>query len=123
KTVLLPNFDENDGYFDHVPPPVPRTPAGGNGPDWFNGQPVGLGPRVPMIVVSPWTVGGYVSSEIFDHTSVLRFLERWTGVAEPNISDWRRALCGDLTSAFDFHHAGTPPKLDQPGPVPPPITR
>jgi phospholipase C len=55
-----------------------------------------------MMVISPWSRGGWVNSEVFDHTSVLRFLEQWTGVKEPNISAWRRAICGDLTSAFDF---------------------
>ena len=122
-TALFVNFDENDGYFDHVPPPVAPRPDSGDGDDWYAGQPIGLGPRVPMTVVSPWTIGGYVDSEVFDHTSVIRFLERWTGVREPNISDWRRATCGDLTSAFDFDRAGSPPELDQPGPVPPPIER
>jgi phospholipase C len=67
---------------------------------------VGAGFRVPCIVVSPWTVGGWVCSERFDHTSVLRFLERVTGVREPNISAWRRSTFGDLTSAFRF---GAPP--------------
>jgi phospholipase C len=65
-------------------------------------RPYGLGIRVPMYVVSPWSRGGYVSSEVFDHTSILRFLEARFGVAEPNISQWRRAVCGDLTSCFDF---------------------
>jgi phospholipase C len=58
--------------------------------------------RVPMIVISPWTTGGWVCSQTFDHTSILQFLEARFGVAEPNISAWRRAVCGDLTSAFDF---------------------
>src|SRR5262249_56291614 len=66
------------------------------------GKPYGLGPRVPVYVISPWSKGGWVDSQVFDHTSVLRFLERRFGVAEPNISAWRRAVCGDLTSAFDF---------------------
>lgn len=120
KTVLLVNFDENDGYFDHVPAPVPPADAVD---DWYDGKPLGLGPRVPMTIVSPWTVGGHVNSEVSDHTSVLRFLERWTGVAEPNISAWRRAACGDLTSAFDFDHPGHQPSLDLPGQVPPAIAR
>lgn len=120
KTVLFVNFDENDGYFDHVPPPVPPTTATD---DWYDGKPLGLGPRVPMTVVSPWTVGGHVSSEVSDHTSVLRFLERWTGVAEPNISTWRRTVCGDLTSAFDFSADNHLPSLERPGPVPAPISR
>jgi phospholipase C len=66
------------------------------------GRPYGLGPRVPMFVISPWSRGGWVDSQVFDHTSVIRFLEKRFGVVEPNISPWRRAVCGDLTSAFDF---------------------
>jgi len=54
------------------------------------------------LIMSPWSRGGAVCSEVFDHTSLLRFLEVWTGVKEPNISAWRRSVCGDLTSAFDF---------------------
>ncbi len=134
RTVLFLNYDENDGFFDHVIPPAPPLKSGQGGEgvvsdDLVGGladefvdldahprivaplvtgsdpggkQPVGLGNRVPMIVVSPWTRGGWVCSETFDHTSVLRFLEKRFGVAEPNISSWRRSMCGDLTSAFDF---------------------
>jgi phospholipase C len=98
-TVFLVMYDENDGFFDHVQPP---TPPSGTADEFVDGLPIGLGPRVPMFVMSPWSRGGYVCSEVFDHTSVIRFLETWTGVAEPNISSWRRQLCGDLTSAFDF---------------------
>ncbi|MGW1893849.1 phosphocholine-specific phospholipase C [Streptomyces sp. NPDC002004] len=105
-TVLFLNYDENDGYFDHVPPPVP--PAGTPG-EFLNGTPYGLGFRVPMLVISPWTRGGWVSSEVFDHTSVLRFLETWTAALGkpatcPNISAWRRKVIGDLTGVFDFAH-------------------
>ncbi|MFD4907011.1 alkaline phosphatase family protein [Kitasatospora purpeofusca] len=71
------------------------------------GKPIGLGFRVPMIVVSPWTCGGYVCSEVFDHTSVLRFCSRVFGVPEPTISPWRRAVTGDLMSVFDFTSART----------------
>jgi phospholipase C len=55
-----------------------------------------------MYVVSPWSRGGWVNSQVFDHSSVIRFLEARFGIHEPNISPWRRAVCGDLTSAFDF---------------------
>ncbi|WP_067533945.1 phosphocholine-specific phospholipase C [Nocardia crassostreae] len=123
KTAIFINFDEHDGYFDHVPSPAPPRPVGGAGDDWYDGKAIGLGPRVPMIVVSPWTIGGFVDSEVFDHTSVLRFLEEWTGVREPNISDWRRTVCGDLTSAFDFTAAGAPPILSRPEPVPRQVRR
>ncbi|MDX3851885.1 phosphocholine-specific phospholipase C [Streptomyces sp. AK02-01A] len=115
-TVVLINYDENDGFFDHVPPPVPPV----DDPDErWEGRPTGLGMRVPLLVVSPWTVGGYVCSQVFDHTSVIRFLEKWTGVEEPNITRWRRAVTGDLTSAFDFQRGRSQPEVEQPGAIPP----
>lgn len=98
-TILLLNYDENDGFFDHAIAPIP--PAGTAG-EFVGGLPIGLGPRVPMTIISPWSTGGYVCSQVFDHTSVIRLLEVWTGVQEPNISVWRRKVCGDLTSAFNF---------------------
>jgi phospholipase C len=101
KTAFILNYDENDGIFDHVPPPVPRA---GTPHEFVNGLPIGGGFRVPCIIISPWTTGGWVCSQPFDHTSVLQFLERFTGVREPNISDWRRSTFGDLTSAFRIRH-------------------
>ena len=73
--------------------------------------PMGLGVRVPMVVVSPWTRGGAVDSTVYDHTSVIRLLERRFGVEEPNISPWRRAVTGDLTAVFDF--SGRDPQWPQ----------
>ncbi|MFJ7158968.1 phosphocholine-specific phospholipase C [Streptomyces sp. NPDC101118] len=117
RTALFITYDENDGFFDHVVPPyAPGSAAEGlstapTALDYFPGKtgyvagPYGLGPRVPMLVVSPWSTGGYTCSETFDHTSVLQFMERRFGVKETNISPWRRAVCGDLTSAFDFSRA------------------
>ena len=102
KTVFILSYDENDGLFDHVAPPSP--PAGTAG-EFVRGQPIGAGYRVPCIVVSPWSAGGWVCSEPFDHTSVLRFLEAFTGVREPNISDWRRSTFGDLRTALRFAQA------------------
>jgi phospholipase C len=118
KTAFILSYDENDGLFDHVLPPTP--PAGT--PDEFvfktsntgtdgGGLPAGLGYRVPCIIVSPWTVGGYVCSEVSDHTSQLRLLERITGVVETNISDWRRRTVGDLTAAFRFREGKPAPTL------------
>ncbi|WP_327319238.1 phosphocholine-specific phospholipase C [Streptomyces sp. NBC_01235] len=121
KTALFVTYDENDGFFDHLLPPFPPASAAQGlstvdvGPDVFTGDsghtagPYGLGQRVPMLVVSPWSKGGYVCSETLDHTSVIRFMERRFGVHEPNISPWRRAICGDLTSAFDFSRTDTRP--------------
>ncbi|MFF4597190.1 phosphocholine-specific phospholipase C [Amycolatopsis sp. NPDC001319] len=99
KTAFILTYDENDGYFDHVAPP---TPPAGTPDEFVGGVPIGLGFRVPTVVVSPWTAGGYVSSETFDHTSLIRLLEARFGVREPHISAWRRRTVGDLTSAFRF---------------------
>ena len=105
-TLLIMTFDENDGYFDHVLPPFaePGTPG-----EYKGSTPVGYGARIPTILVSPWTRGGWVGTETFDHTSLIRFLETWTtAIGTPAISttitDWRRAISGDMTSAMDFAH-------------------
>ncbi|WP_328465430.1 phosphocholine-specific phospholipase C [Streptomyces sp. NBC_00448] len=98
-TVVFYNYDENDGFFDHVAPPVP---APGTAAEFVGSTPIGMGPRVPMTVISPWSTGGRVCSQVFDHTSPVRFAELVTGVRCVNISDWRRAVSGDLTSAFTF---------------------
>lgn len=131
KTIFVLTYDENDGYFDHVPPfvaPDPTRPESGKvtaGLDasveyWplahdrarakpatdARGGPVGLGYRVPMIIASPWSRGGYVCSQVFDHTSVLQLLERVCKVRETNISAWRRTVCGDLATAFRAFRTG-----------------
>ncbi|MBY8885977.1 phospholipase [Streptomyces sp. PTM05] len=108
KTVFILNYDENDGLFDHV---VPPTPPAGTADEFIDGVPIGAGIRVPCVIVSPWTLGGYVCSEPFDHTSVLRFLERITGVRETNISEWRRRTFGDLTSALGLPSGRSFPQL------------
>lgn len=132
KTIFILTYDENDGYFDHIPPFVaPHSHKDGTGkvsggidtrPEFVTveqelareGFPnkyqrenaIGLGYRVPMVIASPWSRGGYVNSEVFDHTSSLQFLEKFiahkTGksITESNITNWRRTVCGDLTSAF-----------------------
>ncbi|HUD17103.1 MAG TPA: alkaline phosphatase family protein, partial [Acidimicrobiales bacterium] len=45
--------------------------------------PLGLGVRVPMIVVSPFSAGGYLCSDVFDHTSQLQFLASLFDVTVP----------------------------------------
>ena len=114
KTVLFATYDENGGFFDHVPPvtapagtpgeyvtvpAVPDPPVAG---DPAIRGPIGLGFRVPMLVISPFSRGGFVSSDLFDHTSILRFVETRFGAEVPNLSAWRRATVGDLTSTFNF---------------------
>ncbi|MFT4092993.1 MAG: phospholipase C, phosphocholine-specific [Niabella sp.] len=128
KTIFILNYDENDGYFDHLPPfVIPKNASSGNVSegidtasdfDAVTQAPVGLGYRVPMIVASPWTRGGYVNSEIFDHTSTLMFLEKFflkktsKSIRSANISSWRRAVCGDLTSMFRPYNGETIPLPD-----------
>ena len=107
-------YDENDGFFDHVPPPT--APAGDDGeyltvdplPSSAGGiaGPIGLGVRVPMIVVSPFSAGGWVCSDVFDHTSQLQFLASLYNLTVPNVSEWRASTVGNLMSTL--------PVLDKP---------
>lgn len=131
KTVLFATYDENGGFFDHVPPvtappgtpgeyvtapAVPDPTAIGTPP--ISG-PIGLGFRVPMMIISPFSRGGFVSSDLFDHTSVLQFLETRFGAEVPNLSAWRRATVGDMTSAFNFAKTDRSLPNNLPSPVPP----
>ena len=136
QTVLLINFDENDGYFDHVPSPsAPSRDQNGKlhgkttltaeqiSYEYFDHKKIegstaqpqpdggvyGPGIRVPMYVISPWSRGGWVNSQVFDHTSVIQFLEQRFEVEEPNISPYRRAVCGDLMSTMNFKAPNTSP--------------
>ena len=117
KTLFVLIYDENDGYFDHVLPPT--APAGTAG-EYITSSasaeksapgPIGLGFRVPCILISPWTVGGFVSHDTFDHTSVTRLLELVTGVTNPNITAWRRQTVGDFTTALGAFPSGRFPRL------------
>jgi phospholipase C len=142
KTIFILAYDENDGYFDHVPPfTAPHSHKTGTGkvsdgidtrvefvtleqglarkdfPEKYDKEnSIGLGFRVPLVIASPWSKGGWVNSEVFDHTSTLQFLETFlskkTGkkIQESNISDWRRTVCGDLTSAFRPYNGEVIPK-------------
>ena len=141
KTIFILTYDENDGYFDHVVPfgaPKPDQHETGKTSDGLDpaleywsverdrerqstaearGNSIGLGFRVPLVVASPWSRGGYVCSQVFDHTSVLQLLEsvvsRRQGkpIRESNITAWRRAVCGDLSSAFQPGSESAPDAL------------
>jgi phospholipase C len=132
KTALFITWDENGGFFDHVPPPV--APPGTRGeyltvsplPSDAQGiaGPIGLGFRVPLIIVSPYARGGLVSSDVFDHTSTLRFIETRFGAEVPNLTAWRRSVTGDLTTAFNFIAPdASVPALPATSPSDPAITR
>lgn len=137
RTALFITYDENDGFFDHMVPPYAPS-SNGNGAstvstanEIYAGDsnnptgPYGLGVRVPMTVVSPWSRGGWLCSQVFDHTSLIRFIERRFGrqynIPESNVTPWRRAVCGDLTTAFNFANPnGSWPQLpDTTGYAPP----
>jgi phospholipase C len=142
KTIFILTYDENDGYFDHVPPYIVPNPykehtgkvSKGIDPKMdfvtrdqqtnpsedasrIREASLGLGYRVPMVIASPWTRGGFVCSELFDHTSSLQFLENFLEkksgkkITEENITQWRRTICGDLTSVFRPYHGE---KIDGP---------
>jgi phospholipase C len=110
QTVFIVNYDENGGFFDHVPPPT--APAGTAGeyltvsplPSSAGGiaGPVGLGLRTPCLVISPFSAGGYKYSGVLDHTSTLRLIETWFGVTVPNLTDWRRSVTGDFSGALNL---------------------
>src|SRR5690606_2775546 len=134
KTVFFLTFDENDGLFDHIPAPaVPsynldgtlagkstldldgmyfhsdkdryldeRDSISGNIRTW------GFGPRVPLYIISPWSKGGWVDSQVADHTSVGQFIEKCFRVTIPAISPWHRAVSSGLVSAFDFVNPNDP---------------
>lgn len=139
KTIFIMTYDENDGYFDHAPSYVAADPQNrGSGrasagidtaleysyaPDELaqgvkakdaRSGPIGLGYRVPMIVASPWSRGGYVNSQLFDQTSTLQFMEKFIEaksgkqVREENLSAFRRAILGDMTSVFRPFDAKVP---------------
>jgi phospholipase C len=113
KAALFLMYDENDGWFDHVPPPTapPGTPG-----EYLTAAPsrtleptsdtlgitgpLGLGVRVPALMISPFSRGGHVASETFDHTSQLKLVAERFNVELPNVSAWRRQTVGDLTSAL-----------------------
>ncbi len=115
KTALFITFDENGGFFDHVKPttPPPGTPGEYISPVAMSSDtygingPIGSGFRVPTIAISPYSRGGWVNSDRFDHTSLLRFMETRFGVEVPNLSDWRRATFGDLTTTLDLSSPDT----------------
>jgi phospholipase C len=113
QTVFIVMYDENGGFFDHLPPVT--APAGTAGeylttlPSAADGigGPIGLGFRTPCLVISPFSAGGYLYSGVLDHTSTLRLIETRFGVTVPNLSAWRRSVTGDFTGALNFTAAPT----------------
>ncbi|WP_204079210.1 phospholipase C [Mycobacterium riyadhense] len=126
KTALIVSYDENGGFFDHVAPPTapPGTPGEYITVPDINAVPnsggirgpIGLGFRVPCLVISPYSRGPLMVHDTFDHTSQLRLLETRFGVPVPNLTLWRRSAVGDMTTAFNFAVPPnpSPPNLNHP---------
>ena len=115
KMIFILDYDEGGQFYDHLWTPVPPlnqpvdgistvTTKGETFPFFEKSLPIGLGYRVPLIIISPWTRGNIVYSDVLDHTSVIQLLEYRFNVTCPNISPWRRATVGNMLSAFDFEH-------------------
>jgi phospholipase C len=135
KTIFILCYDENDGYYDHVPPfsiPSPFNANSGKVSDGIDikaeyvtleqdqtqvpeanarAGAIGLGFRVPLVIASPWSRGGKVCSQVFDHTSIIQFLEEFAShkskkvVRETNITEWRRTICGNISTVFQPYDA------------------
>jgi acid phosphatase len=87
--AVIVTYDENGGFWDHVPPP--------SGPGWSDRW--GPGTRIPAIVVSPFAKRGYVDKTPYDTTSILKFIsERFKLEPLPGV----RGNAGDLSGAFSF---------------------
>ena len=115
KTAFILNYDEGGQFWDHAWAPTPPMPGYGISTVTVEGEvnsevettveaPIGMGFRVPLLIASPWTRGNIVVSQVFDHTSVIQFIEERFNVSLPVISPWRRTVAGNLLSAFDFDH-------------------
>ncbi|KAG2176876.1 hypothetical protein INT43_007530 [Umbelopsis isabellina] len=112
QTALIINYDESGGFFDHVVPP--QAPSSEYVVDKWTGKkvPIGFGPRVPLVCVSPYCRGGNVFTEVADHTATLRLLEEWVGqnangtykAPASLISPWHRSTTSNLINLFDFNN-------------------
>jgi phospholipase C len=109
-TVLIINYDEWGGFFEHVPPsaaPIPDADRSAGNEDGLRGF------RVPCVIVSPFARRAFVASTVFDHTSVLRLIE-WRWDLEPLTE--RDATAANIADVLDFKARNQRPPLF---PVPP----
>ena len=86
-TAIFITWDDFGGFFDHVVPPHYDV--------------MGLGPRVPLLIISPWAKQGYVDSNVYEFSSVLKFIETMYDLKP--LTD-RDAQANNMLSAFDFEH-------------------
>ena len=107
RTILVINFDEWGGFFDHVPPSVAPIPPADQAAGNVDGR---RGFRTPTLLISPFVRRARTSHVLYDHTSVLRMIEwRW-GLTPLSVRD---ATANNLANELDF-------KLVDPAAPPPP---
>jgi phospholipase C len=105
-TAIFMTWDDFGGFYDHVPPPVVDS--------------LGLGPRVPLIIISPYAKAGYVSHTQYELSSILKFIEELYGL--PPLTS-RDADANDTTDSFNFTQPARPPYILQTRNCPIPSTK
>jgi phospholipase C len=121
RTLMIWLYDEHGGYYDHVPPPHALRPDGYQ-PDLSKEDIPGsyniYGPRVPAVVISPYSRKRAVTNSVYDHTSVLATIERqWNLPALTRRDANARTIAGFLdTSKPAFLEPPTLAKPANPAP-------
>jgi phospholipase C len=115
RSAMFLTYDEHGGLYDHVEPP-PACPPDDLAEPLDSGElPVfdGYGIRVPFIVVSPFAKKRFVSDRVYDHTSIVRFVE--SRFVMPALTN-RDANAEAPWDMFDFDAAphATPPAVTMP---------
>jgi phospholipase C len=100
-TVVFLTWDDFGGFYDHVPPPVVDK--------------LGFGPRVPLLIISPWVKSGYISHTTLEFSSILKFVEQRFGL---NPLTQRDAKANSLLDSFDFNQSPLQPLILQTRPCP-----
>lgn len=96
KTVLIINYDEWGGFYDHVAPPLAPIPDATAKAGDSDGR---LGFRVPCVVISPYARRGFIPHEQFDHTSILKMIEWRFGLPALSVRD---ATANNLADVLDL---------------------
>jgi len=101
-TAVFLTWDDFGGFYDHAPPPTV---------DRF-----GFGPRVPLLIISPWAKPGYISHNVLEFSSVLKFIETRFGLSQLTQRD---AISSDMLDSFDFSQSPLPALILQTRQCPP----
>jgi phospholipase C len=115
ETAVIIAWDDSDGWYDHVIGPIVNQSttsadalsgvgACGNGANSLAGIQArcGYGPRLPLVVVSPFARENFVDGEVLDQSSITRFIEDNWGLGRIGNGSFD-AIAGDLSHIFDFN--------------------